>query len=73
MALPAFVVEIAAMNSYWLFPVSAVTPVFTRASFCPSCHQKRVMEFGEWPAAMTNHIPDQGMQMGHYYRYTVLL
>jgi len=32
----------AAMNISWPSPVNEGTPVFTRASFCPSCHQKRV-------------------------------
>jgi hypothetical protein len=41
-------VKIAGMSFCWLFRANAGTPVFTRASFCPSCHQKRVVEFGEW-------------------------
>ena len=25
-----------------------VTLVYVKVKFCPSCHQKRVVEFGEW-------------------------
>jgi hypothetical protein len=49
--LPRRSVGIATMNIFWPSPASAVAPVFTRAIFCPSCHQKRGAKFGEWLCA----------------------
>ena len=40
--------RIAAMNICWHSLVNEGIPIFMGTSFCPSCHQKRVVEFGEW-------------------------
>ena len=35
------------MSICWHSPVNEGIPIFMGTSFCPSCHQKRVVEFGE--------------------------